>query len=200
MIFLLYFSSLNDFVNQYDPPRQTQEYLLELSTQALTLHPPLICWRNTWIKGELLDDFVWIINICFLIIIRKIFWDIGAVFEGTRSWFRRKFISLRMISNIALCFNFPILSLQSVSMSARLVTDSVLRDFPRNTGIWRKYPVLTPYYGDFPPNLHIAGEIPRIYYNFAMAVWFCDLLSCNNLYSALFSCLLACFYFRLIVF
>ena len=82
----------------------------------------------------------------------------------------------------------------------RLVTDSVLRDFPRNTGIWRKYPVLTPYYGDFPPNLHIAGEIPRIYYNFAMAVWFCDLLSCNNLYSALFSCLLACFYFRLIVF
>ena len=81
----------------------------------------------------------------------------------------------------------------------RLVTDFVLRDFPRNTGIWRKYPVLTPYYGDFPPNLHIAGEIPGIYYNFAMAVWFCEYSSCNNLYSALFSCLLVCFYFRSIV-
>ena len=91
---------------------------------------------------------------------------------------------------------------QFISLSEvyyRLVTDSVLRDFPRNTGIWRKYPVLTPYYGDFPPNLHFAGEIPRIYNNFAMAIRFCELLSCNNPYSALFSCLLACFYFRSIV-
>ena len=36
-----------------------------------------------------------------------------------------------------------------IRIKSRLVNGSVIRDFPRNTGVWRKCSVLTPYYGDF---------------------------------------------------
>ena len=93
------------------------------SAQALTPHNPLICWRNAWTEGELLDDFYdmfQIIKICFSIMVRNIFW---GVFKEIRARFRKKFISLLITSSIwpqilALCFNSPTLSLPSVSMSA----------------------------------------------------------------------------------
>ena len=50
---------------------------------------PLICWRNTWIEDELLDDLYdafQIIQICFSIIIRNRFLGVGAVFKDIRAW------------------------------------------------------------------------------------------------------------------
>ena len=70
------------------------------SAQVLT---PLICWCNTWTKGKLIDDLYnmfLIIKICFSIIIRNIFWVVEAVFKDIRAWFRKKFISLLIISSI----------------------------------------------------------------------------------------------------
>ena len=104
----------------FGPP--TPPCVSSIST-SLDPPPPLICWRNTWTEGELLDDFhdmFQIIKIYFSIIVRNIFW---GVFKEIRAWFRKKFISLLITSSIwpqilALCFNSPTLSLPSVSMSA----------------------------------------------------------------------------------
>ena len=74
-----------------------------LSAQALTPTPHLICWRNTWKEGELVDDFydtLQIIKICFSIIIMNILWDVGAVFKKIRAWLRKNFISLLTILSI----------------------------------------------------------------------------------------------------
>ena len=46
--------------------------------------PPLNWWCHTWTKGELTVDFsdtIQIIKICFSIILRNIFWGLGAVFK-----------------------------------------------------------------------------------------------------------------------
>ena len=72
-----------------------------LSAQALI--PPLICCYNTWIEGEMLDDFgdtFQLIKICFSITIRNIFWFVGAEFKDIWAWFRKIFISLLIISSI----------------------------------------------------------------------------------------------------
>ena len=74
-----------------------------VSSASLDPPPPLICWRNTWIEGELLDDLYdafQIIQICFSIIIRNRFFGVGVVFKDIRAWFRNKFISLLIISSI----------------------------------------------------------------------------------------------------
>ena len=115
--FKYYVSNFSQILDPPPPPASA------VSAQALTPHPPLICWRNTWTEGELLDDFhdmFQIIKIYFSIIVRNIFW---GVFKEIRAWFRKKFISLLITSSIwpqilALCFNSPTLSLPSVSMSA----------------------------------------------------------------------------------
>ena len=68
-----------------------------------TFPPALIFWRNNWTEGELLDDLYdkfQIIKIYFSIFIRNIFWGIGAVFKNIRALFRKKFISLLIISSI----------------------------------------------------------------------------------------------------
>ena len=73
------------------------------SAQVLTPCPTLICWCNTWEEGELLDDFYdmfQIIKICFSIIIRNVFWGVGAVFKEFKAWLRKKFISLLISSSI----------------------------------------------------------------------------------------------------
>ena len=59
--------------------------------------------NNTLTKGELLDDFFHmfqIIKIYFSIFTRNIFCGIAAVFKEIRAWFRKKFISLLIISSI----------------------------------------------------------------------------------------------------
>ena len=94
-MFKYYVSKISQIL---DPPPASA-----LSAQALTPHPRLICWRNTWKEGELVDDFYdtfQIIKICFSIIIMNIFWDVGAVFKKIRAWLRKNFISLLTISSI----------------------------------------------------------------------------------------------------
>ena len=51
----------------------------------------------------MLDDFYdmfQIIKICLSIIVRNIFWGVGSVFKEIRALFRKKFISLLIISSI----------------------------------------------------------------------------------------------------
>ena len=68
------------------------------------LPPPLICWRNTWSEGEVHEDLknmFQMIKICFSIIIRNIYWGLGAVFSKISTWFRKKLIILLIISRIS---------------------------------------------------------------------------------------------------
>ena len=63
--------------------------IVVFSTQSLIPPPPLICWPNTWIEGELLDDLYnvfQIIQICFSIIIGNRFLGVWAVFKDIRAW------------------------------------------------------------------------------------------------------------------
>ena len=86
-------------ISQIYDPHLLQHY----QQKPWTPTPRLICWRNTWKEGELVDDFYdtfQIIKICFSINIMNIFWDVGAVFKKIRAWLRKNFISLLTISSI----------------------------------------------------------------------------------------------------
>ena len=75
--------------------------------------PPPICWPNTWIEGELLDDLYdefQIIQICFSIIIRNRFLGVGAVFKDCQPeddrWVKKK------MANQTLYMTYEIFALQ----------------------------------------------------------------------------------------
>ena len=94
-MFKYYVSKISQIL---DPPP-----CFSIISTSLDPHPRLICWRNTWKEGELVDDFYdtfQIIKICFSINIMNIFWDVGAVFKKIRAWLRKNFISLLTISSI----------------------------------------------------------------------------------------------------